>query len=70
MKYSYTIVDDRANEIAHDFISEEKYNEVLENKEIKLIDEWSTEYNDKTLYGKRFKNKVGYTLFLWKEVTK
>ena len=67
IEYSYTLLDKRGHEIDKGNISKEKYDEVITNTNIKLIHEWETEYKYETLYGKRYSNKEGYTLFLWRE---
>jgi hypothetical protein len=70
IEYSFKILDKRGNEIVGGTITESKYNEIINNKNITLKEEWGTKYEDSTLYGKKYKNEDGYTLFVWKEVFK
>ena len=70
IEYSFKILDKKINEIEEEKIIESKYNEIINNKNITLKEEWGTKYEDSTLYGKKYKNEDGYTLFVWKEVFK
>ena len=69
-EHTFKLLDQRGNEIIGGTLTENKYKEVLKNKNITLCYEWTTKFEDSTLYGKRYKNEEGYTLFLWKEVFK
>lgn len=69
-EYTFKLLDKRGNEIIGGILTENKYKEVLNNKNITLKEKWVTKYEDSTLYGRKYKNEEGYTLFVWKEVFK
>lgn len=70
VKHSFTIIKYGYDELYED-ITEELYNEIIDilkkEKDIKLIQEWTTEYNKSTLYAKAYKFKCNM-LILRKEV--
>lgn len=68
-KYSYDIYN-QFGRVQGGGLTEDAYNETLNRKDIQLIKEWKTEYEDKTMFGKQYKINDNYILFIWKEIFK
>ena len=66
-EYSYDIYN-KLGRVQGGKITEDTYNETINRKDIKLVQEWETEFKDSILYGKQYRLNSGYTLFIWKEV--
>ena len=66
-EYSYDIYN-KLGRVQGGKITEDTYNETINRKDIKLVQEWETEFKDSILYSKQYRLNSGYTLFIWKEV--
>lgn len=65
--YSYDLYD-KSSRIDGGKISKEKYDEVLNSKNIELVREWNTNFGYSKLYAKQYKGVNNWMLFIWKEV--